>query len=149
MIKSPPHSIFMDICAFCWHVTFWSWPLAIHRTSQEHPRAGSKWCHASRRPPTPQKLGSFIITIAQGQSIGKHGYYGSSWGLAVALWQANYPARRVGRCLPGGSYIFKDSVHTSFVFINAGIICMNVGVIWRNSVFLLFLNMSCIGEIVW
>lgn len=98
VLKSLPYSIFMDISVFCLRVTFLNWPLATQRASQEHPGAGSKWCHASRWPPTPQKLASFIIAIAQGQCIGKHGHYGS-WGDLVSHWQGYYHGRRSARRL--------------------------------------------------
>lgn len=146
---SPICSIFMVICVFCQRVTFFNWPLVVHRTSQEHLRAGSKWCHASKWPPTPWKLASFIMACAQGQSIGKHGHYGSK-GAWDARWQAKYPIRCAGRCLPAGSYIFKVSVHTSFVFIRGEIICLNIRVIGRNkdsAVFILLVNLHNIHKI--
>ena len=146
---SPICSIFIVICVFCQRVTFFNWPLVVHRTSQEPLRAGSKWCHASKWPPTPWKLASFIMAPAQGQSIGKHGHYGSK-GASVARWQANYPIRCAGRCLPAGSYIFKVSVHTSFVFIRGEIICLDIGVIGPNkdsAVFILLVNLQNIPKI--
>lgn len=146
---SPICPIFMVICVFCQRVTFFNWPLVVHRTSQEHLRAGSKWCHASKWPPTPWKLASFIMAHAQGQSIGKHDHYGSK-GAWVARWQANYPIRCAGRCLPAGSYIFKVSVHTSFVFIRGEIICLNIRFIGRNkdsAVFIVLVNLHNIYKI--